>query len=128
MSAANSSANNTPYGTEQDPRHPGQGPFRNPDYDTEHKSGFRSQSSSPLDVRKAQPHPSHILERPSPGPDASRNSLFSPPPARASLFQPSTSKPSASPSLISKPVDTIHYHPHHPEISTESGSSHMPAR
>ncbi|KAJ5884014.1 uncharacterized protein N7473_010900 [Penicillium subrubescens] len=128
MSAANSSANNTPYGTEQDPRHPGQGPFRNPDYDTEHRSGFRSQSSSPLDVRKAQPHPSHLLERRSPGPDASRNSLFSPPPARAGLFQPSTSKPSASPSLHSKQVDTIHYHPHHPEISTEPGSSHMPAR
>ncbi|CEO58600.1 hypothetical protein PMG11_03312 [Penicillium brasilianum] len=128
MSAANSSANNTPYGTEQDHRHPGQGAFRNPDYDTEHKSGFRSQSSSPLDVRKAQPHPSHILERRSPGLDASHSSLFSPPPARAGLFHPSTSKPSASPSLHTKPVDTILYHPHQPEISAESASSHLPAR
>lgn len=130
MSAANSSANNTPYGTEQELRHPTQGPFRNPDYDTERKSGFRSQSSSPLDVRKAQPHPSHILERRSPGPDApaSHNALFSPPPARAGLFHPSTSKPNSSPSLPPKPVDTIHYHPHQHEIPAESGSSHMPAR
>ncbi|KAJ5975267.1 hypothetical protein N7481_008974 [Penicillium waksmanii] len=84
-SAANSSANNTPYGIEQDPRHPHQGSWRHPDYDTERKSGFRSQSSSPLDVRKSQPHPSHGLEHGSPVADVSsaRNPLFSPPPPRS---------------------------------------------
>lgn len=130
-SAANSSANNTPYGIEQDPRHPHhQGPWRNPDYDMDRKSGFRSQSSSPLDVRKSQPHPSHTLEHRSPVADVSsaRNHLFSPPPARSSLFQHSVgSKPDTSP-LPSKPVDSVHYRAQQPEVSTGSGSSHMPAR
>ncbi|KAJ5732032.1 hypothetical protein N7493_003513 [Penicillium malachiteum] len=75
VSAANSSANNTPYGIEQDPQHQAQGTFRNPDYDIERKSGFRSQSSSPLDVRKSHPH--SAMERRSPGPNSSRNPLFS---------------------------------------------------
>ncbi|KAJ5936376.1 hypothetical protein N7454_005011 [Penicillium verhagenii] len=81
ISVANSSANNTPYGIEQESRHQHQGPFRNPDYDLEHKSGYRSQSSSPLDVRKSHPHASHVMERRSPVPDSSsRNPIFSPPP------------------------------------------------
>lgn len=129
-SAANSSANNTPYGIEQDPRHPHQGSWRHPDYDLERKSGFRSQSSSPLDVRKSQPHLNHGLEHRSPVADVSsaRNPLFSPPPARSSLFQHSVgSKPDTSP-LTSKPVDAVHYRPQRTEVSTGSGSSHMPAR
>ncbi|KAJ5082041.1 hypothetical protein N7532_011084 [Penicillium argentinense] len=93
-SAANSSANNTPYGIEQDPRNSNQGPWRNLDYDIERKSGFRSQSSSPLDVRKSQPHPAHGLEHRSPATDISsaRNPLFSPP--RCSIkFVPTTHWP-----------------------------------
>lgn len=128
VSAANSSANNTPYGTEQEPRHQVQGAFRNPDYDLEHKSGFRSQSSSPLDVRKSHPHSN--MERRSPGPDtSSRNTIFSPPPpARQGLFQPfATTKPDASPIMASKTADTLHYRPQS-ELSAGPGSSHMPAR
>ncbi|KAJ5313872.1 DNA-directed RNA polymerase III subunit 22.9 kDa [Penicillium atrosanguineum] len=122
-SAANSSANNTPYGTEQEARHQGQGPFRNPDYDIEHKSGFRSQSSSPLDLRKTQPHPT-TLDRRSPAPESS-HPIFSPPPARQSLFQSSVPpKSDASPPLPSKPVDALHYRP---EISAGSGPN-MPPR
>lgn len=128
VSAANSSANNTPYGTEQEPRHQAQGPFRNPDYDTERKSGFRSQSSSPLDVRKSHPHPS-VIERRSPAPESSRNPIFSPLPARQSLFQPSAPpKPDVSPTFPSKTVDAMHHRPHQSDISTGSGPSHMPPR
>jgi hypothetical protein len=130
-SAANSSANNTPYGMEQDPRHQTQGPFRNPDYDADHRnSGFRSLSSSPLDVRKSQPHLSHTLEHRSPVTDApSHNHVFSPPPARHGLFQPSAAHPrDTSPSLPSKPVDVVHYRSHQSAISTGSGTNHMPNR
>ena len=128
VSAANSSANNTPYGIEQEPRHQNHGPFRHPDYDAELKSGFRSQSSSPLDVRKSQPNPAHTLERRSPPPEnPSRNPIFSPHPARQSLFQPSTvTKPDASPSLPSKTVDTSHYRPQS-ELPTGPSSHHMSA-
>lgn len=123
-SAANSSANNTPYGTEQEARHQGHGAFRNPDYDTEHKSGFRSQSSSPLDLRKTQPHPT-TLNRRSPAPESS-HPIFSPPSARQGLFQPSVPpKSDASPPLPSKPVDALHYRP---EISAGSGSNSLPPR
>lgn len=136
-SAANSSANNTPYGTEQDPRYPHQGPWRNPDYDAERKSGFqsgfhsgfRSQSSSPLDVRKSQAHPGHNIEHRSPtAVSSARNPLFSPPPARSSLFHhPTSSKPETSP-LPSKAVDVVHYRPQQSEVSTGPGGSHMPTR
>ncbi|KAJ5552980.1 hypothetical protein N7494_002358 [Penicillium frequentans] len=127
VSAANSSANNTPYGTEQESRHQQHGPFRNPDYDFERKSGFRSQSSSPLDVRKSHPHPGHALERRSPVPDSSsRNPIFSPPPARQGLFQPSA-RPDISPTMASKTIDALHYRPQS-ELSTGSGPSHMPTR
>ncbi|KAJ5612652.1 hypothetical protein N7510_005846 [Penicillium lagena] len=123
-SAANSSANNTPYGTEQEPRQP-QGPFSNPDYDAERKPGYRDPSSSPLDVRKPQPHPSHAFVE-----GSTRNPIFSPPPARPGLFQPSSSmKRDTSPSLPPKPVDSVHYRPHQSAgISTGSGSNHMSAR
>ncbi|CAL5868634.1 uncharacterized protein PFLUO_LOCUS2861 [Penicillium psychrofluorescens] len=126
-SAANSSANNTPYSTEQESRQHPQGPFRNPDYEAERKPGYRDPSSSPLDVRKSQPHPSHA----SPAAEAStRNPIFSPPPARPGLFQPPSSmKRDTSPSLPPKPVDSVHYRPHQSTgISTGSGSNHMPAR
>ncbi|KAJ6121772.1 hypothetical protein N7512_004237 [Penicillium capsulatum] len=127
-SAANSSANNTPYGTEHEPRHPAQGSFRHPDHHSEHKSGFRSQSSSPLDVRKPHPHPHHGTERRSPVPNISHNSIFSPPPARQGLFESSAAPElETSPSVPSKTVDALHYRPQ-PELSTGSGSSHMPAR
>ncbi|CAG7943342.1 unnamed protein product [Penicillium salamii] len=130
-SAANSSANNTPYGLEQDPRHHGQGPFRNPDYDVDHrKSGFRSLSSSPLDVRKPQPQLTHTLGHRSPATDApSHAHLFSPPPARQGLFRPSSAlQREPSPSLSSKPADALHYRPHQSGISTGSGSNHMSTR
>ncbi|KAJ5479349.1 hypothetical protein N7530_004858 [Penicillium desertorum] len=130
-SAANSSANNTPYGVEHDPRHQAQGPFRNPDYDVDHrKSGFRSLSSSPLDVRKAQPHLSHALEHRSPITDApSHNHIFSPPSARQGLFQPSAAlQRETSPSLPPKPVDVVHYRAHQAGISTGTGSNHMANR
>lgn len=127
VSAANSSANNTPYGTEQESRHQHHGTFRNPDYDLERKSGFRSQSSSPLDVRKSHPHSSQALERRSPVPDSSsRNPIFSPPPARQGLFQPSA-RPDISPTMTSKTIDALQYRPLS-ELSTGSGPSHMPAR
>ncbi|KXG47574.1 uncharacterized protein PGRI_014440 [Penicillium griseofulvum] len=130
-SAANSSANNTPYGMDHDPRHQTQGPFRNPDYDGDHrKSGFRSLSSSPLDVRKSQPHLTHALEHRSPITDTpSRNHIFSPPSGRQGLFQPSAAlQRETSPSLPSKPVDVVHYRAHQSGISTGSGSNHMPNR
>ncbi|KAJ5705570.1 hypothetical protein N7536_001259 [Penicillium majusculum] len=130
-SAANSSANNTPYGMEHDPRHQTQGPFRNPDYDADHrKSGFRSLSSSPLDVRKSQPHLTNALEHRSPVTDApSHNHIFSPPSTRQGLFQPSAAlQRETSPPLPSKPVDVVHYRPHQSGISTGSGSNHMPNR
>ncbi|KAJ5496957.1 hypothetical protein N7463_008944 [Penicillium fimorum] len=130
-SAANSSANNTPYGMEHDSRHQTQGPFRNPDYDADHrKSGFRSLSSSPLDVRKSQPHLTHALEHRSPITDApSHNHIFSPPSARQGLFQPSAPlKRDTSPSLPSKSVDVVHYRAHQSGISTGSGSNQMTNR
>ncbi|KAJ5092176.1 hypothetical protein NUU61_007046 [Penicillium alfredii] len=130
LSAANSSANNTPYGTEQEPRHQQQGPFRNPEYDTEHKSGFRSLSSSPLDVRKAHPHPPHSLEHRSLAADATsnRNPIFSPSPARQGLFSSSAApNRDPSPSIPSKPVDA-HYRAHQSGISTGPGSSQIPSR
>lgn len=130
MSAANSSTNNTPYGTEQDPRSHHQGPFRNPDYDPEHNAGFRSQSSSPLEVRKSIPNPGHNPESRSPAHDAAlQNPAFSPPSARQGLFQPSASlKAEPSPALPSKSVDALHYRPPPSELSTGPSAGHLPAR
>ena len=128
MSTANSSANNTPYGTEQEPRHQTHGSFRNPDYDADRKSGFRSQSSSPLEVRKPQPHTAHAIERRSPAPETSRHSLFSPA-VRQNLFQPAVApKPDTPPKIPPKATDALHYRPPQAELSTGPGPSHMPTR
>ncbi|GFF38407.1 transcriptional regulatory protein DEP1 [Aspergillus udagawae] len=124
LSAANSSANNTPYGAEQEHQHHGLAHFGVPDYDTDRKSGYRSLSSSPLDVRK--PHPSYAtLDHRASQTTSSRNPAFSPQPARLGLFQSSASKHDSSPPLSSKQVNPIH-----PSsgILTGSGSSQMTAR
>lgn len=128
MSAANSSANNTPYGTEQEPRSHHPGSFRNPDYGAEQNAGFRSQSSSPLDVRKSIPNPSRGVERRSPQDVTPQNSIYSPPSARQGLFQPSSLKADPSSALASKSADALQYRPPHTELSTGPSSGHLPAR
>ncbi|KAH8433657.1 uncharacterized protein LDX57_011291 [Aspergillus melleus] len=122
LSAANSSTNNTPYGTEQEPPHQKLGPFGNPEYDPDRRTGFRSLSSSPLDVRK--PHPSAYsgtIDHRSPQ-GASRNA-YSPPPARLGLFH--SAGPNSSPPLSSKPVNSMHQSA---GILGGSGSNSMAAR
>ncbi|GIK07443.1 hypothetical protein Aspvir_003108 [Aspergillus viridinutans] len=124
LSAANSSANNTPYGAEQEHQHHGLAHFGVPDYDADRKSGYRSLSSSPLDVRK--PHPSYAtLDHRASQAASSRNPAFSPQPARLGLFQSNASKHDSSPPLSSKQVNSMH-----PSsgILTGSGSSQMTAR
>ncbi|KAH2835584.1 hypothetical protein KXV85_005186 [Aspergillus fumigatus] len=124
LSAANSSANNTPYGAEQDHQRHGLAHFGVPDYDADRKSGYRSLSSSPLDVRK--PHPAYAtLDHRASQATSSRNPPFSPQPARVGLFQSNASKHDSSPPLSSKQVNSMH-----PStgILTGSGSSHMTAR
>ncbi|KAI9367359.1 Sds3-like-domain-containing protein [Aspergillus egyptiacus] len=106
--AENSSANNTPYGAEQDIAAATTGSY--PDYDADRRSGFRSLSSSPLDVRK--PHPAQypaygaLDHRPSQG--APRNPGYSSPPSRLGLFQSSGPKRDASPPVPSRPVNSLH--------------------
>lgn len=120
-SAANSSTANTPYGTEQEQRLQRPGQFSSVDYDAlDRKSGFRSQSSSPLDMRKAQPTSSHLFD--SNRPDGSRHPGFSPP-SRMSIF--GTSKRAESPPLSSKPLNAMHSAA---GIITGSGSGRMIAR
>ncbi|OOF96304.1 hypothetical protein ASPCADRAFT_144586 [Aspergillus carbonarius ITEM 5010] len=104
--AENSSANNTPYDQEQHPQNPG--PFANPDYEAERRSGFRSLSSSPLDVRKPHPAPYNTTlgHRSPQGP--SQSTAYSPPSARLGLFQSAASKRDPSPPLSSRPVNSIH--------------------
>lgn len=124
LSAANSSANNTPYGAEQEHQHHGLAHFGVPDYDADRKSGYRSLSSSPLDVRK--PHPAYAtLDHRASQTTSSRNPAFSPQPARLGLFQSNVSKHDSSPPLSSKQVNSMH-----PSsgILTGSGSSQMTAR
>ncbi|RHZ51988.1 uncharacterized protein CDV56_104973 [Aspergillus thermomutatus] len=126
LSAANSSANNTPYGVEQEHQHHGLAQFGVPDYDADRKSGYRSLSSSPLDVRK--PHPSYAaLDHRASQATSSRNPAFSPPPARLGLFHSNSnaSKHDSSPPLSSKQVNSMH-----PSsgILTGSGSNKMTAR
>ncbi|GAD92685.1 transcriptional regulatory protein DEP1 [Paecilomyces variotii No. 5] len=112
----NSSAANTPYGTEQEPRP--QGHFSNPDYDSlDRNSGFRSLSSSPLDVRKPHPH----ANAPDSGP---RNVGYSPPSARLGLFN-TPSKGESSPPLASKNINAMHQST---GITASAGSSRMTAR
>jgi hypothetical protein len=121
-SAANSSAANTPYGTEQEPRSHGLGQFNSVDYDSiDRKTGFRSQSSSPLDVRKPQPS-GHFLDGSRAMAEGSRNAGFSPP-SRLGLF--GTSKAESPPTITSKSLNAMR-----PSASfaTSAGSSQMVAR
>ncbi|KAE8150984.1 transcriptional regulatory protein DEP1 [Aspergillus avenaceus] len=80
--AENSSANNTPYDHEQ----PGQslGAYGHAEYEADRRTGFRSLSSSPLDVRK--PHPTYNTS-------PHRYS----PPGRLGLFQKRDSSPMSKP-------------------------------
>ncbi|KAJ0421045.1 transcriptional regulatory protein Dep1 [Aspergillus carlsbadensis] len=101
--AENSSANNTPYGAEQEITATAAGVY--PDYDADRRSGFRSLSSSPLEVRK--PHPASYLDH-RPLQSASRNPGYSPPSSRLGLFGPTGPKRGTSPTLPSNPVNSIH--------------------
>ncbi|KAL3465370.1 Sds3-like-domain-containing protein [Aspergillus heterothallicus] len=103
--AENSSANNTPYGAEQEIT-TSAGAYS--DYDADRRSGFRSLSSSPLDVRK--PHPASYtssLDHRQPQ-NASRKPGYSPPTSRLGLFGPTGVKRDTSPTLPSKPVNSLH--------------------
>lgn len=108
-SAANSSTNNTPYGTEQETHSHNHRQPPSTDHDPDKKIGFRSLSSSPLDMRKPQPPVNasgHHRSVPDVRTDAaSRNPAHSPTSTRLGLF---ASKRDSSPSLPSKPVNTIH--------------------
>ncbi|KAB8207469.1 Sds3-like-domain-containing protein [Aspergillus parasiticus] len=119
--AENSSANNTPYDHEQPTQ--GLGPYGNPEYDADRRSGFRSLSSSPLDVRKPHPSSYNTLDNRSP---PHRNAGYSPPPARLGLFQ---SKRDSSPPPLpsSKPANSIHHHGS-TGLLGGSGSNQMTAR
>lgn len=124
--AENSSANNTPYGTEQEPQSHGYNSFGIHDY--EH-SNFRSPIASPLDVRKPHLHWNNALDgRPSQefrSDPASHNMAFSPPSARLGLFHSAATKREPSPPMHSKPVNPIHQ----PKgIPSGSGSNQMTAR
>ncbi|PYI25185.1 hypothetical protein BP00DRAFT_491088 [Aspergillus indologenus CBS 114.80] len=103
--AENSSANNTPFDQEQAP--PNLGHFVNPDYDADRRSGFRSLSSSPLDVRKPHPAPYSAFDHRSPQ-GTSQHAAYSPPSARLGLFQSASSKREPSPSLSSRPANSLH--------------------
>lgn len=120
-SAANSSTANTPYGIEQDHRQQVAQPG-SVDFDAlDRKSGFRSQSSSPLDVRKGpSSNPTHLFEARHEAP--TRNPGYSPP--RFGLF--GTSKRESSPPLSTsnKPLGGIHSS----GLMTGSGPSRMIAR
>ncbi|CBF84886.1 hypothetical protein AN1453.2 [Aspergillus nidulans FGSC A4] len=97
--AENSSANNTPYGLEQDNSTAATKPYL--DYDAR----LRSLSSSPTDVRK--PHPAmytSLDHRPPQG--IPRNPGYSSPPSR--LVFGSAPKQDTSPSISSKPVNSLH--------------------
>lgn len=121
--AETSSANNTPYGAEQDnAATTAAGVY--PDYDVDQRSGFRSLSSSPLDVRKPQPATYTSRDhRPSHG--SNRNSGYSSPPSRIGLFGSSGPKRDTSPSLPSKPVNSLHQSA---TILGSTGQNQMAAR
>ncbi|KAL4888683.1 Sds3-like-domain-containing protein [Aspergillus ambiguus] len=113
--AETSSANNTPYEQEQQ-QSQALGPFANPDYDADRRSGFRSLSSSPLDMRKPHPAPYHhgLDHHRSPqGGPRNAAAAYSPPPARPGLFHTSTAKRESSPPSLSssKPVSSLHHQP-----------------
>ncbi|KAL4969262.1 uncharacterized protein BDV14DRAFT_101716 [Aspergillus stella-maris] len=102
--AETSSANITPYGAEQEATAAVTKPY--PDYDPERFSRWRSLSSSPTDVRKPHPATYASLDH-RPPQNAPRNPGYSPP-ARLGLFGPSGPKRDPSPSLPSKPVNSLH--------------------
>ncbi|GAM38733.1 hypothetical protein TCE0_033r09704 [Talaromyces pinophilus] len=120
-SAANSSAANTPYGIDQDHRQQGAQPG-SVDFDAlDRKSGFRSQSSSPLDVRKGpSSNPAHLFEARHEAP--TRNPGYSPP--RFGLFGTSKREPSPPLSTSNKALGGIHSS----GLMTGSGPSRMIAR
>lgn len=123
-SAANSSTANTPYGMEQDHRLHGGVQLNSVDYDAmdSRKTGFRSQTSSPLDVRKgpssSQPQFHETRHEP-----IARNTAFSPPPPRFGLFGASKREPSPPLSTPNKGLGGIHT-----GLMTGSGPSRMTAR
>lgn len=120
-SAANSSTANTPYGVEQDHRQHGAGQPSSVDYDAlDRKSGFRSQSSSPLDVRKGPSNPGHFFETRHEAP--ARNPGYSPP--RFGLFGASKRESSPPLSTSAKSLGGIHSS----GLMTGSGPSRMIAR
>lgn len=107
-SAANSSTNNTPFGLEQDPQSHNHRQAVNPDYDADRRFGFRSLSSSPLDMRRPPPSSNafgHHRSVPEVRSDTSRNPAYSPPSARLGLFP---SNRDSSPPLSSKPANSMH--------------------
>lgn len=120
-SAANSSTANTPYGIDQDHRQQGAQPG-SVDFDAlDRKSGFRSQSSSPLDVRKGpSSNPTHLFEARHEAP--TRNPGYSPP--RFGLFGASKTESSPPLSTSNKALGGIHSS----GLMTGSGPSRMIAR
>ena len=119
MSATNSSSANTPFGTEQDQRIHGHRQPGHSDHDMDKRTGLRSSSSSPLDVRKPHPYGGSVLDHWSPqglrSDNGPRHSAYSP-----RLFHSAASKRDASPpSFSSNPVNPVH---HLAEISTATGS------
>jgi hypothetical protein len=140
-SAPNSSATNTPYGIEQESQSRGQ--VSSLDHDApDGKNALRSQSSSPLDVRKAQLHSSRLLDTHQAAPEirsesASRNhhsgnnsgngssstAIAYAPSTRLGLFG-SSSKREPSPPRPLKPVNTMHPS----SIATNASVSRMAAR
>ncbi|KAF9894239.1 hypothetical protein FE257_007741 [Aspergillus nanangensis] len=122
--AENSSANNTPYGADEQPP---PGPFTNPDYEVDRRSGFRSLSSSPLDMRKPQPISSYPgIDHRSPPHDPRNTAAFSPSSGRLGLFHSSSNakRESPPPPLSSKPS----IHQHSSALLSGSGSNQMVAR
>lgn len=122
-SAANSSTANTPYGMEQDHRHHGVGQPSSVDYDgvDSRKTGFRSQTSSPLDVRKGPSASTQFLDARHEV-AAARNTALSPP--RFGLFgAPKQESRSPPLSTSNKALGGIHS-----GLMTGSGPSRMTAR
>lgn len=116
-SAANSSTNNTPFGMEQEPPHSHR-QLGNTDYDPERMFGFRSLSSSPLDMRKQQPASTTAFAHHRSVPDVradatSRRVPYEPQSARLGFFT-SNRDPSPPPPPSSKSVNSIHPPNHMP--------------
>jgi hypothetical protein len=112
-SAPSSSTANTPYGKDQEAHtiEPGQS---GPDFEAlNRKSGYRSQSSSPLDVRKSQPSQGYHKD-PRPIPPTSQDTRTEPhtrhtgysPPSRLGMF--GTSKREDTPPILPKSLNNLH--------------------